>query len=102
MQMSADVLNAMLDAYETTIGTAPTLTIRTGAAPASFPPRPREGRNRWLDAQVRRRITEEREAMTLKLRSRAFHNGEIMPDRYVRTRGNVSPPLPRTPSKPHG
>ena len=35
MQFSAAVRNAMLDAYETAVGTAPILTIRTGAAPAN-------------------------------------------------------------------
>ncbi|WP_347311356.1 hypothetical protein [Defluviimonas sp. SAOS-178_SWC] len=34
-KFSAAVLNAMLDTYETQIGTAPTLEIRTGAAPAN-------------------------------------------------------------------
>jgi len=34
-KMSAAVLSAMLDAYETAVGTAPTLEIRTGAAPAN-------------------------------------------------------------------
>lgn len=35
LQFSAAVRNAMLDAIETTIGTSPVLTIRTGAAPAT-------------------------------------------------------------------
>jgi hypothetical protein len=34
MQLSPAARNARLDAIETTIGTAPTLEIRTGAAPA--------------------------------------------------------------------
>ncbi len=34
LQFSVTVRNAMLDAAESTIGTAPTLTIRSGAAPA--------------------------------------------------------------------
>lgn len=34
-KFSAAVLNAMLDAYESQIGTTPTLEIRTGAAPAN-------------------------------------------------------------------
>lgn len=34
-QYSATVRNAILDAYETAIGTAPTLEIRTGAPPAN-------------------------------------------------------------------
>lgn len=33
-QFSTAVRNAALDAIETTVGTAPTLTIRTGSAPA--------------------------------------------------------------------
>lgn len=33
MQYATDVVNAMLDAMETTIGTAPTLELRTGAKP---------------------------------------------------------------------
>lgn len=35
VQFSAAVRNAMLDAIETAIGTAPTLEIRSGAAPAN-------------------------------------------------------------------
>lgn len=35
VQLSVDVRNARLDAIETTIGTAPTLEIRTGAQPAN-------------------------------------------------------------------
>lgn len=35
IQLSVAVRNARLDAVETTIGAAPTLEIRTGAAPAS-------------------------------------------------------------------
>ena len=35
IQFSDSVRNAMLDAIETTVGTAPTLEIRTGAAPAN-------------------------------------------------------------------
>jgi hypothetical protein len=35
MQFSTNVRNARLDAIETTTGTAPILTIRTGAAPAN-------------------------------------------------------------------
>ncbi len=35
VQYSAAVRNAMLDAYETTIGTAPKVQIRTGAPPAN-------------------------------------------------------------------
>lgn len=35
VQMSDTVLNAMLDAIESTIGTAPTLEIRTGTQPAN-------------------------------------------------------------------
>ena len=35
LQYSTDVRNAQLDAIETTISTAPTLTIWTGAAPAN-------------------------------------------------------------------
>lgn len=35
LQLSDTVRNAMLDAFETATGTAPTLTIRTGAAPAN-------------------------------------------------------------------
>lgn len=34
-KMSAAVLNAMLDAYESQIGTTPTLEIRTGTPPAN-------------------------------------------------------------------
>lgn len=34
LQLSVAVRNAMLDAFETAAGTAPTLTIRTGAVPA--------------------------------------------------------------------
>src|SRR3954471_6452837 len=34
IQLSVSARNARLDAIETTIGTAPVLTIRTGAAPA--------------------------------------------------------------------
>lgn len=35
LQLSTTVRNARLDAIESTIGTAPILTIRTGAAPAN-------------------------------------------------------------------
>lgn len=35
IQLSTTVRNAMADAYETTIGTAPTLEIRSGAQPAN-------------------------------------------------------------------
>lgn len=35
VQMSTTLRNALLDAYETAIGTAPTLEIRSGAQPAS-------------------------------------------------------------------
>jgi hypothetical protein len=35
IQLSVDVRNARLDAIETTVGTAPILEIRTGAAPAN-------------------------------------------------------------------
>lgn len=35
LQLSTTVRNATLDAIETTIGTSPTLEIRTGAAPAN-------------------------------------------------------------------
>lgn len=35
VQLSDAVRNAMADAYESTIGTAPTLEIRTGAPPAN-------------------------------------------------------------------
>ncbi len=35
LQLSTTVRNARLDAIESTIGTAPTLEIRTGAAPAN-------------------------------------------------------------------
>jgi hypothetical protein len=49
IQLSVAARNARLDAIETTISTAPTLEIRTGAAPAvigvprdaSVPPNPR-------------------------------------------------------------
>lgn len=34
IQFSTTVRNAMLDAFETTVSTSPTLTIRSGAAPA--------------------------------------------------------------------
>lgn len=35
LQLSTSVRNAMLDAIETTVGTSPTLEIRSGAAPAA-------------------------------------------------------------------
>lgn len=35
LQFGVTVRNAMLDSFETTVGTSPILTIRTGAAPAN-------------------------------------------------------------------